>query len=376
MYIRRRFARRAATGVPASRADNAARTGTPTAVKPALRIAISILLTVSFIWLFARRFDVRAATAALRAASPGLIAASVLVTLLAYLIRAWRWRVLMAPVKQRVGMYNLTSTMFIGFMISFIVPFRIGEVARPVLLARREKVSTTATLATVALERLFDVMTVMALLLVFVLTSRGAALMASHGDGSAAGQASVYLRRAVVATGVLVAVALPLVIVLVLFPKQVTRLLHRLHGKRHGAAARLTGTVEKLIDGLGVMRHKRHLAESIALSFAMWLVIDASVLLGLRAFDLPLRFTDMFLLIVPLGAGIVMPTPGGVGPYEYFCQVSLTGFWGVAQASAGAAAITLHAVTLLPTIVLGLFFMWQGGVRPAEVRKMAHISSS
>ena len=108
----------------------------------------------------------------------------------------------------------------------------------------------------------------------------------------------------------------------------------------------------------------------------MWLVIDASVLLGLRAFDLPLRFTDMFLLIVPLGAGIVMPTPGGVGPYEYFCQVSLTGFWGVAQASAGAAAITLHAVTLLPTIVLGLFFMWQGGVRPAEVRKMAHISSS
>ena len=49
--------------MPASRADNAARTGTPTAVKPALRIAISILLTVSFIWLFARRFDVRAATA-------------------------------------------------------------------------------------------------------------------------------------------------------------------------------------------------------------------------------------------------------------------------------------------------------------------------
>ncbi len=345
-------------------------------MKPALRIAISLLLTVSFIWLFARRFDVRSAAHALGAASPWLIGLSVLVNLVGYLIRAWRWRVLMAPVKKGIGMYNLTSTMFIGFMISFLVPFRIGEVARPVLLARREKVSTTATLATVALERLFDVMTVMSLLLVFVLTTRGSALVASRGGAGEAGQASVYLRRAVVATGGLVAVALPLVLLLVLFPRRVTDLLHRLHGRRRGAAARLTETVEKLIAGLGVMRHRKHLTQSIALSFLMWLVIDASVLLGVRAFGLPLRFTDMFLLIVPLGLGIVMPTPGGVGPYEFLCQVSLTGFWGVAQASAGAAAITLHAVTLLPTIVLGLLFMWHGGVRPAEVRKMAHISAS
>src|SRR5436309_9911013 len=120
------------------------------------------------------------------------LAASVLVTLLAYLIRAWRWRVLMAPIKKRVGMYNLTSTMFIGFMISFIVPFRIGEVARPVLLARREKVSTTATIATVALERLFDVLTVMALLLWFVLTARGSALVRSSENGGTGGQASDY----------------------------------------------------------------------------------------------------------------------------------------------------------------------------------------
>ena len=69
-----------------------------------------------------------------------------------------------------------------------------------------------------------------------------------------------------------------------------------------------------------------------------------------------------------------MPTPGGVGPYEFLCQVSLSGFWGVPEASAGAAAVMLHAITLLPTIALGLIFMWHGGVRPAEVRKMATLS--
>jgi len=332
-------------------------------VKPALRVGISLLLTVVCIVFFARGFDFREAVRSLRGASPSLIAASVFVNLVAYLFRAWRWRVLMAPVKKGIGMYNLTSTMFIGFMISFIVPFRVGEVARPVLLARREKVSTTATLATVALERLFDVMTVMGLLLVFVLTARGSALVSSSANGAVEHQASVYLRRAIVATGGLVAVALPLVLVLVLFPDFVMTIMKRLHGRRHGgAAARVT-----------VMRSKTQLAQCIALSFLMWLTIDASVLLGVRAFGLPLRFTDMFLLIVPLGLGIVMPTPGGVGPYEFFCKVSLSGFWGVPEASAAATAVTLHAVTLLPTIALGLFFMWHGGVRPAEVRKMARI---
>jgi len=347
----------------------------PSAVKPALRIIVSLLLTLSCLFFFARRFDVRAATRSLREASPGLILLSVALTLLAYLIRAWRWRVLMAPVKKGIGMYNLTSTMFIGFMISFIVPFRLGEVARPVLLARREKISATASIAAVALERLFDVMTVMALLAVFVLTARGSALVSSPENGGAEHEASVYLRKAIVATALLVAVALPLVLVLVLFPNFVMRVMKALHGRRHGgAAARLTEIGEKMIAGLGIIKRKKQLLQSIALSFLMWLVIDASVLMGIRAFDLRLRFTDMFLLIVPLGLGIVMPTPGGVGPYEFLCQISLSGFWGVPEASAGAAAVMLHAITLLPTIALGLIFMWHGGVRPAEVRKMATIS--
>lgn len=343
------------------------------AVKPALRVGISVLLTVLFIYLFARKFDVRAAVAAFREASFGLILLSVALTIAAYVVRAWRWRVLMEPVKPRVGMYNLTSTMFIGFMISFIVPFRVGEVARPVLLARREKVSTTSCLATVALERLFDIITVMTLLAVFVLTtSRGSSLMSSAGEGTER-QASVYLYKAIEATAVLVALALPLVLWLVLFPESVLRLLRRLFGGHGPTGDRLVATVENLIFGLGILKRKRQLIEAVALSFLMWLVIDGSVYAGIRAFALPLGFSDMFLLIVPLGLGIVMPTPGGVGPYEYLCQISLSGFWGVPEAVAGATAVTLHAVTLVPTILLGLFFMWQGGVRPAEVRDMARI---
>src|SRR5262249_47974984 len=117
----------------------------------------------------------------------------------------------------------------------------------------------------------------------------------------------------------------------------------------------------------------KELSAIIASSLFMWLTIDLSVWTGLLAFGLPLRFFDTFLLMVALTVGISVPTPGGVGPYEYLCQISLTDIWRVPAAVAGAVAVTLHAAAVLPPIVIGLFLMWRDGVRPAEVRSLAHV---
>jgi len=338
-------------------------------VKLFLKITISILLTASFLVLFLRSFDLGAAVRSLQAASPLLLALSVLVNLFGYLIRAWRWRWLLAPVRPGLGMYNLTSTTFIGFMVSFLVPFRVGEVVRPVLLARRERLSAGSALATIALERLLDALSVMSLFLVFVLTARGAALL--HGAPSA-GQAARLLRHGLAAAAIFVAVGLPLLILLVAFPGRVVTWVRRvLPVGRLAPLARLIDLMDNFAAGLAVLRRGRELAGVVAQSIALWLVIDLSVFIGLKAFGLPLRITDVFLLMVPLAVGIAVPTPGGVGPYEFLGQVSLSGFFAVPAADAAAAAVTLHAIALLPTIVIGLAFMWRDGLRPSEVRTVA-----
>jgi hypothetical protein len=343
--------------------------GARAAVKPAYRAAISLVLTAAFLTLFLRSFDLRAAHKSLMSASPGLVALSVAVNLLAYLVRAWRWRCLLAPVRRGIGMYNLTATTFIGFMVSFLVPFRVGEVVRPVLLARREKIGASPALATIALERLLDALTVMTLFLIYWLSSPGA--------GGGATQASVLLRRGAWAAGGFVLIGLPIVALLVAFPARVAEVLHRLNpGRRTGPIGRAIGLLEGFAHGLGVLRRGRDLAACLLLSFAMWLVIDLSVLIGVRAFGLRLGLIDIFLLMVPLTVGIAAPTPGGVGAYEFLCQISLADFWGVPGAQAAAAAITLHAISLLPTIAVGLLFMWRDGVRPAEVRRVAALAGA
>ena len=100
-------------------------------MKASTRILISLVLTVAFLALFLRSFDLGVAAKALGDASPLLLLAAVALNLLSYVVRAWRWRHLLAPMKERIGIYNLTSTTFIGFMVSFLVPFRLGEVVRP-----------------------------------------------------------------------------------------------------------------------------------------------------------------------------------------------------------------------------------------------------
>jgi len=338
-----------------------------------LRAAISLGLMALFIYLFLKSLDLKAAGHSLGEALPAWIALSALVNLAGFVVRAWRWRWLLSPVKRDIGLYNLTSTTFIGFMVSFLVPFRVGEIVRPVLLARRESLSSSAALATIAIERLLDALTIMFLFLLFILSPRGKALVVAPAGGGAAD----YLHHGIEATAVMVGVLLPLVVILVAFPRQVIGALERLHRAwPKGFIGRAIESVERFIEGLAVVRRARALLVCGALSVLLWLVIDLGIWCGTTAFGLPVKFFDTFLLVVPLAVGIAVPTPGGVGPYEFLAQLSLVGFWGIAAAPAAAAAVTLHLIALVPTILLGLFFMWRDGVRPAEVRRVTRREGS
>ena len=341
-------------------------------MKATTRVLISLGLTILFLYLFFRTFDLEAAGRAIASASPVLLLIAVVLNLLAYIVRAWRWRHLLAPMREGLGLYNLTSTTFIGFMVTFLVPMRIGEIVRPVLLARREKLPASAAIATIALERLFDALTVMTLFLVFALSAHGRAVLNPADAASAQASAALLIRKGALAASLLVAIGLPAAITLVMFPQMVVGWLHRLN--RGGPESRLgRGIVllEQFLAGLGSLRRGRELGKILASSLLMWLMIDVSTYYGLRAFSLPLEFFDTFLLMVALTVGISIPTPGGVGPYEFFCTIALTDLWAVPAAVAGAVALTLHAVAMLPTIVIGLLLMWRDGVKPAEVRGLA-----
>ena len=78
------------------------------------------------------------------------------------MLRAWRWQALLAPIG-RARFRTAFRTTVIGFAATFLLPARVGEVLRPYLLARQEGLNAAAAFATVIVERLLDLCTVLLL---------------------------------------------------------------------------------------------------------------------------------------------------------------------------------------------------------------------
>src|SRR5256885_13578011 len=124
-------------------------------MSPRVRTIVIFLLTIGLLAFFFRKADPAKVWAETRNADPWLLLEAVIVTALTYGVRAWRWQSLLAPIG-RTRYTVAFETTVIGFAANALIPGRVGEVLRPYLLARREKLNATSAFATIILERALD----------------------------------------------------------------------------------------------------------------------------------------------------------------------------------------------------------------------------
>lgn len=316
------------------------------------------LLTIGLVAIFLRSIDLREAWRATLAAHPSWIIAAIAVTLQTYAIRAWRWQSLLEPIGG-ASFRTAFRTTVIGFAATFLLPARVGEVLRPYLLARQERLNPAAAFATVIVERLLDLCTV---LLLFAL-----ALVLADVDVGPEIEAAGLIAAAVSLVG------LAALFVLAGHPERLGQWAGRL--ARHlpeRAATMVRHLVQTFAEGLRVMRSPGHLAVAMAWSVPLWLSIALGILFVSWAFDLTISFVGSFLVVGYLAVGVAAPTPGATGGFHYMFLTAMTQFFRAPADAAGAAAVVLHLVSFVPVTLVGLFFMWQDGL---SLRGLRHMKS-
>lgn len=312
------------------------------------------LVTVLLVGLFLRDMDLQEAWQAVLDANPWLIALAALVTMQTYTLRAWRWRWLLNPLGPTRFRTAFRATVM-GFAASFLLPGRVGELLRPYVLARQEGLNPASTMATILVERMLDLCTVLMLFAVAVLTSGIAVPREIEVAGLTAAGAGL--------TGLLT------LFVLAGHPERMGKWAGRLTGfLPHRIAVAADHLVQKFVGGLGIMRSPRNLVWSVVWSLPLWLSIALAILITTRAFNLSLSFTGAFLVVGYLTVGVAVPTPGAAGGFHYFYKLALTQLFGAPDSAAGAAAITLHLLTFVPVTALGLIYMWRDGLTLGQVR--------
>ena len=222
-------------------------------MQPRVRTALIFLLTLGLLAIFLRSVDVRAVWEETRHAKPIPLALALGCTMVTYVMRAFRWQYLLAGIGP-TRFSTAFKTTVIGFAASFLLPARAGEVIRPYLLARREHLNATAAFATIILERLLDLLTVLLLFAGFVLTA---------APGVVSGDPVLFAR---VKIGGLLAAGTALAGVVVLFvlaghPERMGRIALRIERVLPERLAHAVATfVQTFAEGLAVMRQPRRMA--------------------------------------------------------------------------------------------------------------------
>ena len=322
---------------------------------------VSALGVALFAW-FLRDASLVDVWGEVRQARLGYLGLGALVMAGSYLMRVVRWQCLLRPVGPTRFWIAARATAM-GYAASFLLPARAGDVLRPYVLARQEGLRATSAFATIVLERVLDLMVVLAMLGAFVWSVAG-------GLGE-----SPALMRSVQASGATAAVgAVALFGLLRLVARHPERLAtFALRARRilpHTFAQRLAEAATAFSEGLAVARAPRLLAWALAWSVGLWMLAALQIWWVTLAFGIPMPFAGSFLQQALLVVGVAVPTPGGVGSFHEAYRIGATVFFNGAEQAAIGAAIVLHAVAFVPITVLGVVFMVRDGLSVDRLRRL------
>lgn len=302
-------------------------------------------VTLVFVALLLWKVDLREVTAALASANYLWVAPAIATTVASYLLRTGRWGQILQPIR-RVSFRALLPVLMIGFMANNLLPARIGELVRAYALGRKTGLSKSLGLATILLERLFDGVTLLAVLGLFALLFP----LSSWGRTAGLFAGAVFLVLAVALVGMLTRQSLALRVL-----RTVSRPLPR------GMGEQVERKAGSFIEGLRVLRHGRDLLAIVAWSLVIWSVECGTYFVVIRSVHPTLRagspLLAAMLMMVMVNLGTLIPSaPGYVGVYQFFGVQALQAF-GVTAEAALAVAILAQAVQWTIVTGLGLIFV-------------------
>lgn len=316
---------------------------------PLRRIIIGSALGAAALWLSLRGVDTAELGLALAETDPVLGLAALTSTIGALLAVVARWKALFGPDSARLTFGVLFRSMVVGQALNILVPIRLGEIARLYGVARHTRVPAGRVLASLALEKVFELGTF------GTAAALAAAWMAVPGNLPGRGTTRVALAGA----------ALVLFVVFSRFGPPVAGFLAgRLTWLPGAIRRRLESLSHDFAAGLRALDHPAAWMSVLVTSIvSMALAAGANYLL-FRAMGLTLPIHAALVLLLVLQVGSVPPSlPGRIGVFNYLTVLTL-GFYGVDRATALGYSVVLYAIAYLPKVLLGAVFLSDRSWRP------------
>lgn len=331
------------------------------------QVWIGFAISLIFIGLFLfgpNRPDWGEIRTAISEANYALALASLPVYFLGILVRTIRWQYLLRPVA-RISVWRLYPVVIIGLMVNNLIPARAGELVRAYILGEREQVSKATAFGTIAVDRLFDGLTLIPLLVI-------TAAFVGGGEQFKADLLFVSFNVDFFGLAVIMAVLFGIVLAILFvlafsetWRERVDGLVMTLTPARF--RSNVEGLARSFFEGLQSLRSPVDLGVAWVMSGVSWLLEATMYYMVGVAFDINVGFEYYLLATAAANLAIaVLASQGGIGPFEFVTKQTFIAA-GASASAATAYAVGLHALVLLPVIIIGLYFLSTMGLSLGEL---------
>lgn len=261
--------------------------------------------------------------------------------ILAQVLRAMRWRQVLAPAGERPRLSTCTHAVFLSYASSLIVP-RVGEVLRCGILKKYEGTNFSCCVGTVVTERIIDTLMILVLSFLTFLTQIPVFLTFFQRTGVSIGTVlgtfslTGYLVTAV--SGILALVCILLL------------------ARRFHFFSRTKSVLSDLTNGLLSVREVEQPVLFLLYSIGIWVSYFLHFYLTFFCFD----FTENLGLLAALVAFVVgtfavlVPTPNGAGSWHFAVKTVLV-LYGVEQTASALFVLIVHTLQTLLVALLGVW---------------------
>jgi len=320
------------------------------------RLAVGLAIAAVFFALLLRRVDPNQVGEVLHQARWPLLLGVLPMLCVSIFLKGERWSVAIAAGVGERPRQRLFAATVIGTAANCVLPARLGDVLRAMVLRKHNQVPATRALFASWSAQIFDVLAVALLLLA--------------GVASGKGVASARLLTLMVAAVVVSVVAVG---ALARRPQLLARWARWLPGGLDAKPGRL---VQHAVRGLRFLGEPAVLARVVSYTVAVWIVEVGTMWLALRAFNIEVGLAAPSLLVASIGMSFALPlTPGNIGTYQVVAILVL-GFFGVDYDRAFAFGVGYQGFALFAIVAFGLMFFQREGLSLRELKVDAALADT
>ena len=308
-----------------------------------------IFFSLFFLWLALRKIDFQTIPTVLSQINLNYLFLLILSYTFEMITRAHRWLIIQE--KEKLTFKYSFFGLILTFFFNNILPARAGEIFRPYYFAKKDLADSGETLAAVVLERFFDGVMLLTLILIS---------FQNFTNNEILRQASIFTTAfyAIILVGILIAIFSRS-----FFEKMTGFIFGLLPKKLENFLSNLT---HKFIDGLSTIKDFKRLIKIILSSGICWFCSVITVWLGFKAFGLEDNLVLASFVLTVLSISSMIPaSPGNIGVYEYFCIFTFN-VLGHSAEKGTAFSIVMHGMQYLYILILGIAIAIIEGIKIKE----------